>query len=42
MEDEYCEGCGVNITNDEDAEYGYCFSCQMSACVPGNISGGQY
>jgi len=36
MEEEYCDGCGVNITGDKDAEYGYCFNCIMNACIPGN------
>lgn len=37
---EYCEGCGCVI--DEFGENGYCFSCVMAACTPGNVSGGQY
>lgn len=31
-----CEGCGSLYTPDEDTKYGYCFSCTMDACTPGN------
>jgi len=37
-ENEYCEGCGVIITGDDDAENGYCFNCIMNSCIPGNYS----